>query len=93
MELSTAPWYMRSPHGPRGSLPLENGIGILDRIDREPYPREKDDPPWDEKAEGKPEPLEQVFYLKRLNDGSEVRWTNARFVTILPVEGWKSLSA
>lgn len=60
-------------------------IGRLVSIVREPYPCEE---PWDEAAEGKPEPLEEVVYIRRLDTGATVRWTNAKFVTILPQGGW-----
>lgn len=91
IETSTAGWWRQGdkPHpGPYDYLKVDNAIGFLDKITREPYPREEDEPPWNEEEEGMPEPLETVYYIKKLYDGEVFRWTNARFVTILPVEGW-----
>jgi hypothetical protein len=99
IETSTSGWWRKSgqPHpGPYEYLKVENAIGFLDRITREPFPHEEGDDLWDEAAEGRPEPLEEVFYIRRLDgeykgDEAIFRWTNASFVTILPKEGWKGL--
>jgi hypothetical protein len=83
IELSTAGWWLKGdqPHpGPYSYLKVENAIGFLEKIENEPVV------PWDDEEE--PAPLEKVFYLKLLHDDSIFRWTNARFATILPVEGW-----
>jgi hypothetical protein len=73
----------RSPSGP---VKMEIVIGVLKKITNEPFPL---DEPWDEDAEGRSEPLEECVYINALHDSSEHRWTNANFVTILPVEGWR----
>ena len=83
IELSTAGWWLKSdkPHpGPYEYLKVENAIGFLEKIAQEPFQ------PWDDTDE--PAPLEKVYYLKLLHDGSTFKWTNASFATILPVEGW-----
>ena len=83
IELSTSGWWLRAdqPHpGPYAYLKAENAIGYLDKIAREPVQ------PWDDTEE--PAPLEKVYYLKLLHDGSTFKWGNASFATILPVEGW-----
>lgn len=36
---------------------------------------------WDEAAEGRPHPTEEVVYIETL-DGREFRWTNAKFIAI-----------
>lgn len=91
IEVSTSGWWRKGdrPHpGPYEYLIAENATGVLDKITQEPYPGEEDEPPWNETEEGGPEPLETVYYIKRLHTDDPFRWTNARFVTILPVEGW-----
>ena len=92
IEMSTAGFWLHGDEpsgGPYAYLKVENAIGFLERITEEPFPRQEGEPPWDEEEEGQPEPLETVFYIKLLHDGSTFRWTNARFVTILPVEKWE----
>jgi hypothetical protein len=69
-------------------LKVENAIGIVDKIAQEPYPRAEGDMPWNTEEEG-PEPQERVVYLKLLHNDVVFRWTNARFATILPIEGWE----
>lgn len=64
-------------------------LGHLIETKREPYPRGEDEPAWDAAVEGRPEPLEEVVYIKRLDTEQVVRWTNAKFITIVPMEGWK----
>ena len=91
IELSTAGWWMKGdkPHpGPYEYLVVENAIGIVDKIAQEPYPHAEGDMPWNTEEEG-PEPQERVVYLKLLHNGVVFRWTNARFATILPIEGWE----
>jgi len=82
VETSTSGLWRRGASHPK----VETVIGILKKIIQEPFPHEE---PWDEESEGQPEPLEECFYINLLHDGSESRWTNASFVTILPVEGWR----
>ena len=94
IELSTSGWWRKSdqPHpGPYEYLKVENAIGFLEKVAEELYPHQEGDEPWDEIAEGRPEPKETVYYIRRLNGEGAFRWTNARFATILPVEGWKGL--
>jgi hypothetical protein len=93
IEVSTGGWWRRdtTSTGDRDYICAENACGILEKVTQEPFPREDGEPPWDEKEEGRPEPLERVFYIKRLHytdDSAPFRWTNARFVTVLPVGGW-----
>jgi hypothetical protein len=91
IELSTSGWWLHcdDPHpGPYRYLKVENAIGFLERITQEPYPH---DEPWDEAVEGRPEPLEKCYYIRKLHDGEIFRWTNASFATILPVEGWPKI--
>ena len=95
METSTA--YMRLRNATSewalsrdGHIHSEAGIGILVKVTWEPYPREEGDE-WDEEADG-PWPTEKCWYLRRLDNGEEFRWTNANCVTILPHEGWETIS-
>jgi hypothetical protein len=88
IELSTSAFWRKSDQPHHG---VENAIGLLEKITEEPYPREEGEEPWNEETEGRPEPLETCYYIKRLTDGSTFRWTNARFATILPKEGWPRL--
>lgn len=60
----------------------ENGVGYLLREAREAIPN------WDEAELGEPAPTEKIWYIRTL-DGRELRWTNADFIAILPVEGWR----
>ena len=94
MEKSTA--FMRQRNATNewaitrdGHIRSECGIGILLRTAIEPFPREDGDE-WDEVADG-PWPTEKVWYIRRLDDCSEFRWTNADFICILPVEGWETI--
>lgn len=64
-------------------------LGYLIETKQEPYPRGEGDPVWDVVVEGRPEPLEEVVYIKRLDTEEVVRWVNAKFITIIPTEGWK----
>jgi hypothetical protein len=85
IELSTAGWWLHcddSHPGPYDYLKVENAIGFLEKVAQEPVQE------WDEKENEEPAPLETVYYLKLLQNGSTFKWTNARFATILPVEGW-----
>ena len=91
IETSTGGWWRRekTPPGDKSYIVAENACGILEKITQEPFPRAEGEPPWDEKEEGRPEPLEKVYYIRRLHDDREpFRWTNASFMTILPAGGW-----
>jgi hypothetical protein len=79
-ESSTGPMRM-SRRGPRGAAKSEAAIGILERRTREPVGGE-----WDE---GEPRPDEEVWYIRRLDNGEPVRWANASFFVAIPVEGWE----
>jgi hypothetical protein len=82
--------WKRMDHPILGDLVIElstgaqqvNAIGYLEKVVEEPVQ------PWDEEENEEPAPLEKVTYIRLLMDSSTCRWTNARFVTILPVEGW-----
>jgi hypothetical protein len=90
IEVSTSGYWLHPSYslGPYEYLKVENVIGILEKITREPYLREYGEPTWNEKEEGKPEPLEDVIYLRLLASGDTFTWRNAQIVTILPKDGW-----
>jgi hypothetical protein len=64
-----------------------HGIGYFIRVAQEHFAPREGDEPWDEVAEGRPEPTTRVFYIRDFS-GEERRWENAEFITIYPVEGW-----
>jgi hypothetical protein len=54
-------------------------LGRLDRIAREP---EFGADEWDEATEGRPAPLETVYYITTLN-GESRRWNDCEFIAVL----------
>ena len=60
----------------------ENCIGYFIRKEWEPVPD------WEERPPDELLPKELVWYIRSLDGDREMRWVNADFVTILPVEGW-----
>ena len=80
LELSSTPRWIAGSRRTDWHEP-ENCLGYFVRKDWEPIPD------WDEATEGQPAPKELVWYIRAL-DGRELRWVNAKFVTIIPAEGW-----
>jgi hypothetical protein len=80
METSSTPRWIAGVNRTAWHEP-ENCIGYFLRKAQEAVPN------WDEAEEREPAPTETVWYIQAL-DGRELRWTNANFVTIVPVEGW-----
>ena len=80
LELSSTPRWIAGSRRTDWHEP-ENCLGYFVRRDWEPIPN------WDEAEEGQPAPKEMVWYIRAF-DGRELRWVNASFVTIVPVEGW-----
>lgn len=64
-------------------------IGYLVKITEEPYPVPDGMTEEEYRKEYEPEPIptERVYYISLLVDGSECRWTNARFIRV--VEDWR----
>jgi hypothetical protein len=90
IEVSTGAWWRRDKTvpGDRDYIVAENACGVLEKVTQEPYSIAEGDEPWDEQAEGRPEPLETVYYIRRLHNEEPFRWANAKFITILPNGGW-----
>ena len=80
LELSSTPRWIAGSRRTDWHEP-QNCLGYFVRKDWEPIPD------WDEATEGQPAPKELVWYIRAL-DGRELRWVNAKFVTIIPAEGW-----
>jgi hypothetical protein len=57
-------------------------MGRLISITEEPIDRNSEEK-WDEKEEGRPVPLEKVWVIEKLLDGSVVRWSNANFIKVI----------
>lgn len=83
METTSGAW-MFGRNGNYRTKP-ESAVGLLHKVTQEPVPF---DEPWDEKSEGRPHPTEEVVYIRPLDGGQIIRWTNAHFITIIPIEGW-----
>lgn len=56
-----------------------DAVGIIEEIAEEPVIFDDEEFVWDAEVEGKPHPLERVFYIRTL-DGRRFRWTNANFI-------------
>jgi hypothetical protein len=88
LEMSTAPWIPNA----RNREPYEQVLreaaylGYLEKHTREKICDVHEcDEPWDEEYEGRPEPDEEVWYIRTLLDGRVHRWHNARFIKVLDV--------
>lgn len=57
-------------------------IGRLVRVEMEPIHTDKEWKRVSKDWEGQPRPMERVYYVSTLCDGSECRWTNASFVRL-----------
>lgn len=100
MEMSTAPERLRvatnewpvSPQYPH--IISRCGIGIFLRETQEPIYESgsEEAKDWEEAEPPEPIPLERVYYIQLLDTKEEFRWSNARFATIIPVEGWELTS-
>jgi len=63
-------------------------IGTLKTIDHPPLYAEGE---WDEEAEGRPAPLDDVYVLETL-DGRTVRWSNVSVIA-LPIKQWSNMDS
>lgn len=61
--------------------PTTQRVGRLLRIAMEPIDFGEAADPWNEDEEGRPHPVEKVFYIADL-EGTERRWVNAKFVAL-----------
>ena len=60
-------------HSPASDL---DGVGVLEEVAQEKIDFGDPDFVWDEAEEGRPHPVEPVFYIRTI-DGRRFRWTNA----------------